>query len=115
MPSSAQGGFEEEPVSADELAAEFAAQGLDWGAAEGRMRVMIRALLLAAGAGPVAAACTVVAPEQGGAFPRARALYGVDVMFDTALRPKLLEARPETGARRGATRGDSRGARRLRR
>ena len=69
-------------MSAEELAAEFLAQGLDWGAAEARMRAMIRSLLTAAGRGPVAAP-----------FPRARALYGVDVMFDTALRPKLLEAR----------------------
>lgn len=54
---------------------------------------MIRSLLLAAGLGPVAAACAAAAPAERGGFARARALYGVDVMFDTRLRPKLLEAR----------------------
>ena len=86
-------------MSVDDLAAEFAAQGLDWAAAEGRMHAMIRNLLLAAGrGGPIATACAAASPADGGAFPRARALYGIDVMFDTELRPKLLEARPETGA-----------------
>lgn len=85
-------------MSVEDLAAEFAAQGLDWSAAEGRMRAMIRNLLLAAGRGPVSAACAATSPGEGGAFCRARALYGIDVMFDTVLRPKLLEARPETGA-----------------
>ena len=82
-------------MSVADLASELAAQGLDWAAAEARMRDLIRALLLAAGQGPVATACTALAPEFGssGAFPRARALYGVDVMFDAALNPKLLEAR----------------------
>ena len=90
-----QGGFEEDAVSMADLAAELTAQGLDWAAAEARMRAMIRSLLLAAGQGPVAAACATLAPGCGdsGAFPRARALYGVDVMFDAALNPKLLEAR----------------------
>jgi hypothetical protein len=85
-------------VSVEDLAAEFAAQGLDWSTAERRMRTMIRNLLLAAGRGPVAAACAATSPGEGGAFVRARALYGIDVMFDTALCPKLLEARPEIGA-----------------
>ena len=81
-------------MSIADLAAELAAQGLDWCEAEARMRAMISALLLAAGQGPVAAACAALAPAcGGGAFPRARALYGVDVMFDAALNPKLLEAR----------------------
>ena len=85
-------------MTVEDLAAEFAAQGLDWSAAEQRMRTMIRKLLLAAGRGPVAAACAATSPGEGGAFCRARALYGIDVMFDTELRPKLLEARAETGA-----------------
>ena len=85
-------------MSVDDLAAEVQAQGLDWAAAEGRMHAMIRSLLLAAGGGPIAAACAAASPRDGGAFPRARALYGIDVMFDTALRPKLLEARARSGA-----------------
>ena len=99
-----QGGFEEDAVSVADLAAELAAQGLDWAAAEERMRAMIRALLLAAGQGPVAAACTALEPgcSSGGAFPRARALYGVDVMFDAALNPKLLEVRIRRNASSGA-------------
>ena len=81
----------------DDVAAEFAAQGLEWSAAQGRMRAMLRALFLAAGRGPIAAACFAAAPAEGGAFPRARALYGVDVMFDAQLNPKLLEARAKAG------------------
>ena len=94
-------------MSVADLAAELAAQGLDWAAAEARMRTMIHALLLAAGQGPVAAACAALTPEcgGGGAFPRARALYGVDVMFDAALNPKLLEARIGRHACVGMIRG----------
>jgi hypothetical protein len=54
------------------------------------MRAMLRALLASASA-PIAAVCASAQPCQGAPFPRGRALYGMDVMFDTALNPKLLE------------------------
>ena len=73
-----QGGFAEQPVTLAQLAADVASQGLDWPGAENAMRDMIRNLLTAA------------APRIG-RCDRARALYGVDVMFDAAARPKLLE------------------------
>ncbi len=73
-----QRGFAEEAVSEADLAAEFTAQGHNWAAARDATRAMIRSLL-------AAAARTI------GAFPRGRALYGIDVMFDAAARPMLLE------------------------
>jgi hypothetical protein len=85
-----QGGFEEDAVSIDDLAADLATQGLDWAVGASRMRAMLRSLFAAASA-PIAAACAATQPSQGAAFPRGRALYGVDVMFDKELNPKLLE------------------------
>ena len=73
-----QRGFSEEDVSEMTLASDLASQGLDWGAAMQRVRTMLRSLMAAA------------SPHIG-AFSRGRALYGIDVMFDEALNPKLLE------------------------
>ena len=81
-----QGGFEEAAVSFAQLSAHFeaAGRGAQWQAAQAATRTMLRSLLAAA-AGPVTAAA------GGGCLPRCRALYGIDVMYDSSLAPQLLE------------------------
>ena len=74
-----QGGFEEKGVSEAQLgAAVQAACGVAWPEVRARIHSMLAALLLSA------------APRVG-SCPRARALYGCDVMLDEGGWPRLLE------------------------